>query len=66
MEPMKDPVCTAAGNTYDRVNIAAWLRTHNTDPVFGTKMESKKLIPNNLLRRLIADALDKRGGAQAE
>lgn len=66
LEPMKDPVCTVAGNTYDRVNISAWFRTHNTDPVSGTKMNSKKLVPNNLLRRLIADALDKRGGAQAE
>lgn len=65
-EAPKDPVCTVAGNTYDRVNISAWFRTHNTDPVSGTKLNSKKLVPNNLLRRLIADALDKRGGAQAE
>ena len=47
---MTDPVSTADGFTYEREAISEWLRTKDTSPHTGAKLESKTLIPNHLVR----------------
>ena len=50
---MRDPVCTADGFTYEREAISEWLCTRDTSPLTGVRLESKKMIPNIILRRII-------------
>ena len=50
---MTDPVSTSDGFSYEREAITEWLRTKDTSPKTGTKLESKALIPNHLVRSLI-------------
>ena len=57
-EVMTDPVCTSGGFTYERTAIEKWLRTKDTSPSTGAKLESKKLIPNIMARSLIHRAFD--------
>ena len=52
-EIMTDPVTTEDGFTYERTAITEWLRTKDTSPKTGAKLESKKLIPNHSLRSMI-------------
>eukprot|EP00964_Phaeocystis_antarctica_P109730 scaffold74165_cov64-Phaeocystis_antarctica.AAC.4 len=52
-EIMTDPVSTADGFTYEREAITEWLRTKDTSPSTGAKLESKALIPNHLVRSLL-------------
>ena len=52
-EIMTDPVTTADGFTYEREAITEWLRTKDTSPSTGAKLESKALIPNHSLRSVI-------------
>ena len=50
---MTDPVSTLDGFTYEREAITDWLRTKDTSPKTGAKLESKTLIPNHLVRGMI-------------
>ena len=50
---MADPVLTVEGNTYDRYHIAAWLQSHNTDPLTNEVLPSKELKENRALRHAI-------------
>ena len=52
-EIMTDPVSTLDGFTYEREAISEWLRTKDTSPSTGAKLESKTLIPNLSLRSMI-------------
>ena len=52
-EIMTDPVTTLDGFTYERAAITEWLRTKDTSPKTGATLESKKLIPNHLVRGMI-------------
>ena len=52
-EIMTDPVSTADGFTYEREAITEWLRTKDTSPKTGVKLESKVLISNHLVRSLL-------------
>jgi pyruvate/2-oxoglutarate dehydrogenase complex dihydrolipoamide acyltransferase (E2) component len=52
-EIMTDPVCTLDGFTYERTAITEWLRTNDTSPATGARLESKKLIPNITVRCLL-------------
>ena len=52
-EIMTDPVCTLDGFTYERTAITEWLRTNDTSPATGAKLESKKVIPNITVRCLL-------------
>ena len=52
-EIMTDPVSTSDGFTYERAAITEWLRTKDTSPKTGATLESKKLIPNHLVRGMI-------------
>ena len=45
-EIMTDPVSTLDGFTYERTAITEWLRTNDTSPSTGAKLESKRLVPN--------------------
>ena len=54
-EIMKDPVVTADGFTYERDAIAQWLEGHGSSPVTGAPLDSKVLIPNHALRKVIRD-----------
>jgi len=50
---MEEPVTTLAGNTYEKVSIMAWFRTHGTDPLTNARLTTKRLVPNNSLRSQI-------------
>ena len=52
-EIMIDPVCTSDGFTYERTAISEWLRTKNTSPNTGARLEGTTLIPNIMARSLI-------------
>ena len=52
-EVMTDPVSTLDGFTYERAAITEWLRTNDTSPFTGAKLESKMLIPNLTVRCLL-------------
>ena len=47
-----DPVIAADGYTYEKGRIEEWLKTHDTSPTTGEKLESRALIPNLALRNL--------------
>ena len=52
-EIMTDPVSTSDGFTYERAAITEWLRTKDTSPKTGAKLDSTTLIPNHSLRSMI-------------
>ena len=54
-EPMVNPVTAADGVTYERANIAQWLRTSNQSPVDQEHtLEHKMVVPNKKLKAKIA------------
>ena len=53
-ELMDDPVVTDGGGTYERECIEEWLSTRNTDPETNAELESRRLVPNRALLRLIS------------
>ena len=62
-EIMTDPVSTEDGFTYERAALTEWLRTKDTSPKTGATLESKKLIPNHLVRGMIR-AFNEAGAAR--
>ena len=54
LEPMTDPVIAADGHTYERIHIHQWLSKHNTSPMTNEVLENKTLIPNHVLKALVA------------
>ena len=58
-QPMRDPVTTADGHTFERAAIERWLRSHRTSPMTGAPLEHTKLAPAIALRQLI-ETLDAR------
>ena len=62
-EIMTDPVSTLDGFTYERAAITEWLRTKDTSPKTGAKLESKALIPNHSLRSVIRSFVEDRAEA---
>ena len=57
-EIMTDPVSTSDGFTYEREAITEWLRTKDTSPKTGAKLESTTLIPNFSLRSIIRNFIE--------
>ncbi|XP_024369442.1 U-box domain-containing protein 26 [Physcomitrium patens] len=54
LDIMTDPVTLSTGITYDRVSIERWLEMgHNTCPTTNQTLQSKKFIPNHILRSTI-------------
>ena len=57
-ELMRDPVITVAdGHCYERAAIEHWLALHDTSPLTGEPLETKRLAPNVALRSLVCDYL---------
>ena len=54
-ELMRDPVCTADGQTYEREAIEEWLEGHDTSPATNLVFENKRLNPNIALRSAIEE-----------
>ena len=50
---MKDPVSCSNGQCYERVEIAKWLKKHQTDPLSNARLKDKKLTPTVPLKKLI-------------
>lgn len=54
--PMRDPVVTADGHTYDRVNIQRWFdQGKRTSPMTNRTLENWSVLPNFALKSLMAD-----------
>ncbi|CAN4114149.1 unnamed protein product [Withania somnifera] len=54
LDVMKSPVSLCTGVTYDRCNIQRWLDSgNNTCPATMQVLQSKDLVPNHTLQRLI-------------
>jgi hypothetical protein len=49
-----DPVVAADGYTYERKDAEAWLRTSQLSPVTKLPLSDTNLIPNRLLKQLLA------------
>lgn len=54
-EVFKDPVVAIDGNTYERSAIEEWFKNNDTSPLTNLPLESKRLVPNNNLKRFIQD-----------
>ena len=55
-ELMVDPVLTVAdGLCYERAAIEQWLVEHDTDPLTGQSLDTKRLVPNVALRSAIRE-----------
>ena len=52
---MTHPVIAADGHTYKREAIQAWLHLHSIPPVTGKALEHKRLIPNLVMKSVIAN-----------
>ncbi|KAG2488809.1 hypothetical protein HYH03_012608 [Edaphochlamys debaryana] len=64
---MRDPVSTAAGFTYERSAITAWLLTNDTDPQNPRQsLASKQVIPNWTLKGAIEEWLAAYGMTHSE
>ena len=62
-EIMTDPVSTVDGFTYERAAITEWLRTKDTSPKTGARLESTMLFPNHSLRSVIRAFTEERAAA---
>ncbi len=51
--PINDPVITEDGHTYERTAIIEWFYTSSKSPKTGLILESKKLVPNRVLKSII-------------
>ena len=55
---MKDPVMTSDGYTFERRAIERWFARERTSPLTGKPVSSKQLIPNRLIKTMIAEFLE--------
>jgi len=53
MQPMKDPVVAADGQTYERSAIELWLKDNSTSPLTGEVMAHKAVTCNYSLRDIL-------------
>jgi len=58
-EIMVDPVMCDDGFTYERKNIEEWFKVSNKSPLTNLRLNSKKLMPNTILRQLIEQEKEK-------
>jgi hypothetical protein len=58
-EPMRDPVMTCDGQTYDRKAIQKWFATgRSTSPLTNQPLRTQNLIPNIALRQSMEEWID--------
>ena len=50
-----DPVIAADGHTYERSAIQSHLQHHSSSPVSREPLAHKRLVPNLVMRNLMAD-----------
>ena len=50
--PIKDPVITEDGHTYEKIAIMEWLNHSNMSPKTGLCLYSRKLFPNLALKNM--------------
>ena len=53
-EVMSEPVVAADGHTYEKTALQEWLQQHNTSPVTGVTLAHTRLVPNVLIRSVLA------------
>ncbi len=58
---LRDPWLAADGHSYERDAIEQWLVSRGTSPKTGQPLESRVLIPNHNLKRLIKDLINEGG-----
>ena len=58
---MADPVVAADGITYERTAIELWMSSHDVSPITNKPFESKILLPNVSMRKMIASWCDQHG-----
>jgi len=58
MELLLDPVFTCDGHTFERAAIERWLETKNTSPLTGEPLESKRLVPNQMIRSMVREIVE--------
>lgn len=51
---MIEPVIAADGHTYERAAMQEWLLQHTTSPVTGVSLAHVRLVPNVLIRSVVA------------
>lgn len=51
---MSEPVVAADGHTYEKTALQEWLQQHNTSPVTGVTLAHTRLVPNVLIRSVLA------------
>lgn len=54
-ELFREPVIGSDGHTYERENIAAWIRKHGTSPITREPMNLNSLRPNYTVKKLVED-----------
>ena len=64
LEVFIDPVVAADGHTYERGAIQEWFKTSNMSPVTGLRLPSGRLMPNHVVRMLLAEQAATAHGAQ--
>lgn len=55
-----DPVMADDGNTYERAAIESWLLKHDTSPLTNVKLNSKYLVPNLTVKKLVDEFIKSR------
>ena len=53
--PLVDPVIAADGHTYERNAIQGHLQHHSTSPISRERLVYKGLVPNLVMRNLMAE-----------
>ncbi len=51
---MTEPVIAADGHTYERAAVQEWLLHHKMSPVTGVSLAHIRLVPNVLIRSVLA------------
>jgi len=59
---MSEPVLATDGFTYERSAVERWFETHDTSPMTGARVVSKRCVPNLALRSAILDYKQKQRG----
>ena len=57
-ELMRDPVVAADGRTYERAQIAEWIKSHNTSPMTNERLDHKHLCSNDIARERVRQFID--------
>ena len=60
LELFCEPVTAAGGHTYERVAIEEWLKTKGTSPMTQEPLQSKTLIPQHTMKKLVCAFMDTR------